>query len=273
MVARWRESPGGPQKSRQFERKIDAQHFLTSVEHSKLAGTYVDPAKGKITLKSDAESWFDRMCPTWRASSAVAIETKLRIHVYESRGGRPLGTIGKADVEAWAAALKLSPSTVATIRQHLSQVLSAAVEDGLIPRNPNHGARLPRQDAKRAMPVDDATLKALTRAAPDWFAIAIPLGVGLGLRQAEATGLTVDRVDSLHRTVRIDRQLVTLPGQPPTLEDLERPPYRQRSISRSASHVRLDPALERGIDQGSRGLARPRFARCDVDDVQPSDAR
>ncbi|MGI8939108.1 MAG: site-specific integrase, partial [Iamia sp.] len=39
-----------------------------------------------------------------------------------------------------------------------------------------------------------------------WFHPAIVAGAGLGLRQAEVSGLTVDRVDWLRRTVRVDRQ-------------------------------------------------------------------
>ena len=36
--------------------------------------------------------------------------------------------------------------------------------------------------------------------------MAIVIGAGLGLRQSEAAGLTLDRVDFLRRTVRVDRQ-------------------------------------------------------------------
>jgi len=43
---------------------------------------------------------------------------------------------------------------------------------------------------------------------PRWRALVLG-AAGLGLRQGEACGLTVDRVDFLRRTVRIDRQLVT----------------------------------------------------------------
>jgi len=38
------------------------------------------------------------------------------------------------------------------------------------------------------------------------------LGAGLGLRHAEASGLTVDRVLWLERCVRVDRQWVTRRG-------------------------------------------------------------
>jgi len=37
-----------------------------------------------------------------------------------------------------------------------------------------------------------------------------------GIRQGEALGLTLDRVDFLRRQIRIDRQLQTITGQPPS---------------------------------------------------------
>lgn len=45
-------------------------------------------------------------------------------------------------------------------------------------------------------------------------ALAI-FAAGTGLRQGECFGLTLDRVDFLRRTVRVDRQLVKLPGSAP----------------------------------------------------------
>lgn len=39
--------------------------------------------------------------------------------------------------------------------------------------------------------------------------MALILGLGAGLRQSEASGLRVDRVDFLRRTLTVDRQLVT----------------------------------------------------------------
>jgi integrase len=54
------------------------------------------------------------------------------------------------------------------------------------------------------------------RATPRFRALAV-LGAGSGVRQGEALGLTVDRIDFLRRTVRIDRQLVLVQGHDPFL--------------------------------------------------------
>jgi hypothetical protein len=48
--ARYREVPGGAQKTRQFARKADAQARLVQVEHSLLTGTYTSRSAGQITL-------------------------------------------------------------------------------------------------------------------------------------------------------------------------------------------------------------------------------
>jgi integrase len=105
-------------------------------------------------------------------------------------------------------ALALAPSTVATAQQYLVQVLTAAVDDGLIARSPAAWAKLPRNDAPRPEPAQADVLEAIAEL-PAWARVAVPLGLELGLRQNEATGLTVDPVQFLRRVVRIDRQHIT----------------------------------------------------------------
>src|SRR5690606_25570259 len=48
-VARWR-TPDGKSREKWFDRKLDAENFLTSIEHRKLTGEYVDPQAGRITV-------------------------------------------------------------------------------------------------------------------------------------------------------------------------------------------------------------------------------
>jgi len=57
------------------------------------------------------------------------------------------------------------------------------------------------------VPFTDDECEALRAAAPDWFAAALTLGLGAGLRLSEATGLTLDRIDEPH-----DRR-AQLPGR------------------------------------------------------------
>jgi hypothetical protein len=48
--ARYRD-PAGREKARVFNRRVDAQRFLTEVENSKLRGTWTDPALGRVLFQ------------------------------------------------------------------------------------------------------------------------------------------------------------------------------------------------------------------------------
>jgi integrase len=208
--ARWREYPGGPQVSKTFTRKIDADNHLTKVSHDLLKGVYIEPAKAKVTLGEYVETHLSRQ--PWRASTKDVAMNALQRHAVGHFGAhRPLGSIRKADVQAFVTGLDLAPSTVATVHQHLSGLLKAAVDDGIVAANAARDVKLPKAGGGAVVPPTAEDVQALYEAADDWFRVAIVLGAGLGLRQAEASGLTADRIVWLgkKRTVRIDRQWVT----------------------------------------------------------------
>ena len=52
--ARYRD-PGGTQLVKVFGRKLDAERFLTTVEASKLTGSYIDAKRASITFRAFAE--------------------------------------------------------------------------------------------------------------------------------------------------------------------------------------------------------------------------
>lgn len=273
--ARWREYAGGPQRTKHFTRKLDAERFLTKVQHELLTGAYVDPRMAQTPVGVYLETWLDRMRPTWRASTAAVVENSLRRHVMPALGGRPLAALKRADIESWAAALvlpptELAPSTVATVRQHLGQLLTGAVEDGLLARNPAAGARMPRNEAERPKPVPAEVLDAVSAALPSWARVAVPLGLGAGLRQAEATGLTIDRVEFLRRTLRVDRQLVTTSSAAPelappkTMQSVRAIPLAEFLADAIGAHVAEHGTGEHGLVlhlPDGRPIGRNRFGR------------
>jgi hypothetical protein len=97
--ARWREYPGGPQHAKHFDRKIDAERFLTRIEASKLDGSYVDPAASRTTLDAFTDVYLARQ--PWRSSTADVAGQALA-HARRVLGPRPPGTIRKGDVQAFA---------------------------------------------------------------------------------------------------------------------------------------------------------------------------
>jgi len=143
--------------------------------------------------------------------------------------------------------MPLAPSTVATVHQHVGQLLAGAVEDGLIARNPATRARLPKREPSKAQPVPLDLVERIHAGLPGWMAVAVPLGIGAGLRQGEASGLTVDRVDFLRRTLRVDRQLVSrfvptpVLGPPKTESSHRTIPLAGFLLDALADHLRRFP--------------------------------
>jgi len=73
------------------------------------------------------------------------------------------------------------------------------------------------------VPFTDDECEALRAAAPDWFAAALTLGLGAGLRLSEATGLTLDRIDALGLRIVTSLDLLKLLVNRPPLTTSEAP--------------------------------------------------
>jgi hypothetical protein len=73
--ARWR-TPEGESRSLAFDRKVDAERHLTTVEHRKLVGGYVDPSAGRVTVADDWQTWAERQ--QWRDSSRRLVRATTR---------------------------------------------------------------------------------------------------------------------------------------------------------------------------------------------------
>lgn len=205
--ARWREFPNGPQKYRTFARKIDAGRFLTEIAHGLQRGTYVDPRAGETTLAEYTPDFLARR--SHRGATSERTERELRLHILPAFGGWPLLAIKRANIERWAAGLPLAPSSVATVTQTLSSILSGAVEDGRLPNNPATKAQLPRINRPPLVPLTVDEVVKFVRGFPAHVRGAAALAAGTGLRQGEAFGLSLDRVNFLRRELRVDRQLWT----------------------------------------------------------------
>jgi integrase len=205
--ARWREFPGGPQRTKQFARKVDATRFLTDVEHRLLAGSYTPPSAGQITVADYATEWTARR--HWRASTADRVERELRRWILPTLGQRPLVSLRRAHVEEWAATLELAPSSVAVVAQTLGAMLASAVTDERIARNPATGAKLPKVERAPFVPLTVAQVRDVAGATPEHLRAAVVVAAGTGLRQGELFGLCADRIDFLRRELRVDRQLWT----------------------------------------------------------------
>jgi integrase len=115
-------------------------------------------------------------------------------------------------VQAWIRGTSLSPATARGVFAVLSMVMSAAVDDSLIQRNPCRvrSVRPPRADKRKVVPWQAAAVDAVRAGLPARYRALADAGRGLGLRLGEAVGLAVDDVDFLRRVVHERRQVKRL---------------------------------------------------------------
>lgn len=250
--ARWR-TPDGRQRSRVFPRKAEAVRFLTSVESDKLTGTYVDPRAGRVTLREYAEDWRSRQL--WRESTMDRIESLLRNHLYPVLGNMPLDAVRPSDLDRLVQGLsdKLAPSTVVGVYRLAASVFKAAVRDRILGVSPCVDVRLPANTQREVIPLTPERVAALADTIHDRYRALVVVGAGCGLRLGEATGLTVDRVDFLRRTVKVDRQLITPTRGEPRLGPPKRPASNRVVPLPSVVGDELAAHLRR-FGQGPEGL-------------------
>lgn len=214
-LARWRD-PDGRSRKHTFQRRIDADRFVTKLAADLLRGDYVDP-NDPTTVKEYGEAW--RLAQVHRPTTQAHVETNLRRHVYPYFGNRRLASVRPSEVQAWVSRLngKLSPATVQVIHGILAAIYKAAIRDRRVSVSPCENTKLPKKQPKEIVPLDTAAIDALRTTIPERYQALVVLAAGTGMRQGECFGLTVDRIDFLRRTIRVDRQLVLLPRKPPFL--------------------------------------------------------
>jgi integrase-like protein len=128
--ARYRDSHG-KEHARHFARKVDAQAWLDGVTTAVQTGTYIDPAKGQITVGEWADRWLaaqGHLAPSARARYE-GIVTK---HVLPQWQTVLLIDLSPAEVAAWItdiAAAGLAPATVRYIHRVFSLMLDLPGRD------------------------------------------------------------------------------------------------------------------------------------------------
>jgi integrase len=93
------------------------------------------------------------------------------------------------------------------VYETLFAMLSAAVDDERIPRNPAKGAQLAKIDAPPFVPLTAEQVHAIAQHTSENVHAAVILAAGTGLRQGELFGVTHDRIDFLRRELRVDQHM------------------------------------------------------------------
>jgi integrase len=133
---------------------------------------------------------------------------------------------------------------------NLCAILGAAVEDGLIARNPcsSRAVRAPAVEQHNVMPWTPEQVGAVVASHPEqWRAVPV-VAAGCGLRQGEVFGLLVEDVDFLRHRLLVRQQVKLLNGKPfiapPKGRKTREVPLPEVVAVAIAEHLRQHPPID-----------------------------
>jgi integrase len=221
--------PAGRQRNRSFARKIDAERFLTSVESSKLTGTYIDPARAKMTVGEVAALWQSGKV-NLKATTQARYAAALTVHIEPHWKDVPLDRVEHSDVQDWIASMAGNGLSGASVRKAygvFAAILDRAVRDRRLPSNPARGVDLPIAMQQRRKYLTARQVEALAQAAaklPDvrprratdaafaQYKIVVLVLAYCGLRWSEMAALRIGRVDLMRRRLEVAEAMTEVNG-------------------------------------------------------------
>ena len=271
---RWRAryvDEDGREHAKGFRTKVAAQAWLNGVVAAQETGSYIDPAKGRVTFARFYEVWSKRQ--VWVSGTKHSSDLAANSVTF---GDVPFSELRASHLETWVKQMQdngLEPTTVRTRFAYVRNAISAAVRDRVLARDVAQRVPLPRtRKASAAMSIPTAgEVGAAIRATEDiepWYGAFIAVCAFAGMRRGEASALKVSDVDFLRKEIRVQRQVQwTDDGQ----MEIRGPKYGSERtvfvpdglVTILSEHVRLyragdDP--DRWLFPGARDASQPAHA-------------
>ena len=211
--ARYRD-PSGSERTKTFDRKVDAERFLATVEADKVRGAWIDPRLGRITFGEWALH-VEATRTNRRTSTRVRDESLLRNHVLPTFADLRLTATQPRHLREWITELErksLAPTTIHKAYQIVSRVFEVATTDGRIGQSPCRGVTLPaNRSAERRYLTADEVNELATTVDPRFNALVLTAAY-TGARFGELAALRVKQFDPLRRAMRIEETLTEIRG-------------------------------------------------------------
>ena len=265
--ARYRDLDG-VQRAKHFERKVEAEIWLTGIEATKLDGTYVSPDAGRQTFGAYAADWVSRQ--VHRPSTRAQVGSHMKNHILPAFENRQLSSIRPSEIQTFVKSLtvKLAPATVEVIYRYLASIFLSAIDDRVLARTPCRGVKLPKSERRLVHPLTSDQVLAIVDSVPDRYKALVFCTAGTGLRQGEAFGLTVGHLDFFRKQIRVEQQLVFIVGEPEfgppkTLASRRVIPIPRMVVDSLAEHLATFGAGENDLvftDDDGHALRRNRFS-------------
>jgi integrase len=209
--ARYRD-PADKQCVKVFDRKLDAERFLTTVESAKLTGNYIDPMAARLAVGVWAKRWLDgqtHLKPSTRERYAGI----LREHIDPRWATTKLADVTHSGVQTWISEVSAvrSPATTRKVHRVLSLILAMAVKDERLVRNPAAGISLPRVNTAERMYLTHSQVGALADECGEYRLVVLFLAY-TGVRFGELAALRVGRLDLMRRRASVSESVTLVRG-------------------------------------------------------------
>jgi integrase len=199
-----------------YERKRDAERYLTMVEAEMVRDEWTDPEQVKITVRDYAERWIEER-PNLRPRTLQLYRWTLKKHIVPYLGDVPIGKVTTPMVRRWRVQLAAdgySAGMVAKAYRLLRAVFWTAVrEDELLRKNP---CRIPAADQEHPEERPHLTLDqviALREHFEPRYQMLILTAAMASLRFGEVTALRRRDFDVNAGSIRVERQFLEVTGK------------------------------------------------------------
>jgi|GEM_PF-5432088 len=153
-----------------FLTKGEAEQFLAVAEADLLRGDWIDPSRRRRSFSQWAADWLSTTAHL-APKTIESYESALRNHLIPAFGQMAVGAIDAMAVRRFISSLqlkRLSPKTIANIKNLLSAVLTVAVDCGAMRSNPCRTVKVPRGEPTKTVFLEIVNLRWPHRAHESW---------------------------------------------------------------------------------------------------------
>ncbi|WP_328399466.1 site-specific integrase [Streptomyces sp. NBC_00390] len=206
--ARYRDPATGQLRTAEqtYATKTDAEVALTHIEADISRGQWEDPDKGAVPFGEYADAWLrDRKLAD---RSRERNEAVIRLHIKPTFGAGTLADVTTSRVRAWRSnllAAGVGEPTVVKAYQILRAMMSTAVDDELIRRNPCRVKGADRYDVPERPVLTVAEVYAVADAIAPRYRLLVLLAAFTTLRFGELASLRRRDIDVSGRVVLVQR--------------------------------------------------------------------